>query len=348
MTLFFILFLILLLVAVQKWALRRCLESVYEDYWAEKTVTDPEEPFSIILAVRNQSRRYLPFVKVEMQVPEQFRLEEKAERVVRSYTLRPWQEVRFHILVRISRRGRYVLRHPVLLGGDFLGLKENTREFRQFREVIVAPAEVSFPALEQALGSFLGDYSVQRFLYEDPILTVGCREYTGREPMKMIAWKQSARLGTWMVHQYDHTVEPAVTVLLNMDTREEPERIEAAYSIARTVCATLEDRQIKYDFATNASQAGGSRNGASVSEGLGETHFRSVVECLGRGMEEAARPFCRLIEEAALQNGRNRGLLVITPGEGLEQSAENAAELDRWRRESGENVQVLCARTFFP
>ena len=91
MTLFFILFLILLLVAVQKWALRRCLESVYEDYWAEKTVTDPEEPFSIILAVRNQSRRYLPFVKVEMQVPEQFRLEEKAERVVRSYTLRPWQ-----------------------------------------------------------------------------------------------------------------------------------------------------------------------------------------------------------------------------------------------------------------
>lgn len=55
----------------------------------------------------------------------------------------------------------------------------------------------------------------------------------------MIAWKQSARLGTWMVHQYDHTVEPAVTVLLNMDTREEPERIEAAYSIARTVCATL-------------------------------------------------------------------------------------------------------------
>ena len=154
MTLFFILFLILLLVAVQKWALRRCLESVYEDYWAEKTVTDPEEPFSIILAVRNQSRRYLPFVKVEMQVPEQFRLEEKAERVVRSYTLRPWQEVRFHIPVAISRRVRYVLRHPALLGGDFLGMKERQREFRQFREVVVAPPEYSLPSLEQALGSF--------------------------------------------------------------------------------------------------------------------------------------------------------------------------------------------------
>lgn len=68
----------------------------------------------------------------------------------------------------------------------------------------------------------------------------------------------------------------------------------------------------------------------------------------GPGNGGSRQAFCRLIEEAALQNGRNRGLLVITPGEGLEQSAENAAELDRWRRESGENVQVLCARTFFP
>ena len=162
----------------------------------------------------------------------------------------------------------------------------------------------------------------------------------------MIAWKQSARLGTWMVHQYDHTVEPAVTVLLNMETREDTEWTEAAFSIARTVCAVLEDRQIKYDFATNASQAGGSRNGASVAEGLGEMHFRSVLECLGRGMDEVSRPFCRMLGELALKNGRNRGLLVITPGEGLERPAENAAELDRWRKESGENVQILCACHF--
>lgn len=112
------------------------------------------------------------------------------------------------------------------------------------------------------------------------------------------------------------------------------------------MCAVLEDRQIKYDFATNASQAGRSRNGASVAEGLGEMHFRSVLECLGRGMDEATRPFYNLVRESALKNGRNRTLLVITPGEGLEHPAENAAELDRWRKESGDHVQILCARHF--
>ena len=43
------------------------------------------------------------------------------------------------------------------------------------------------------LSGFLGDVSVRRFIYEDPVLTTGFREYTGREPMKHISWTQSAR-----------------------------------------------------------------------------------------------------------------------------------------------------------
>ena len=347
MILFFVLFLLLLLLAAQTWALRRCLESVREDYWTEKTIVDCEEEFAVLLSVTNRSRRYLPFVKVSLGLPRGCTLASGSgsgkEKAAYTCSLRPWQEVRFRVPVKIGHRGRYVLRHPELTGGDFLGLREQQRECPQFREVIAAPKRQTCPRLDQALGSFLGDYSVRRFLYEDPVLTAGYREYTGQEPMKQIAWKQSARVGSWMVRQQDHTVEPAVTVLLNVETRESMEMTEAAFSLARTVCEALEERRIKYDFATNASQAGGRKRGAEVAEGLGESHILHVLECLGRGLVEAGRPFFDMLEEAALRTGRNRGLLVITPGEGLECPARNAEGLDRWRKESGGNVQILCA-----
>ena len=43
------------------------------------------------------------------------------------------------------------------------------------------------------LGGFLGELSVNRYLYEDPILTAGYRPYTSGDPMRSIAWKQSVR-----------------------------------------------------------------------------------------------------------------------------------------------------------
>ena len=117
---------------------------------------------------------------------------------------------------------------------------------------------VSYTHLRELLGSFLGDYSVQRYLYEDPVMTAGYREYTGREPMKQISWKQSAHSMGLMVREYDHTVEPVLTLLLNVETAQERKEpvLETCYSLARTVCQELEDKGIKYVFCTNAAQAG--------------------------------------------------------------------------------------------
>ncbi len=68
------------------------------------------------------------------------------------------------------------------------------------------------------LGGVIGDISVNRFIFEDPMLTVGFSEYTGREPMRDISWTQSARLGRMMVKNYDHTVDLSVTILLNVQS----------------------------------------------------------------------------------------------------------------------------------
>ena len=56
---------------------------------------------------------------------------------------------------------------------------------------------------------------MNRFIMEDPVLRLGYRDYTGREPIKQISWTQTARMGRMMVSCQDYTVERTVTVMLN-------------------------------------------------------------------------------------------------------------------------------------
>ena len=356
MTILFLILLLLLALAVQMRVFQCSLKMLRSDYWPERKIVDPEDPFDVVVSVRNMSSHYVPFVKVEEFFREPIYVQQQDEHIsgdaVRggalftgTADLRAYQEVQFRIPVAVRERGRYVLGHPELAGGDFLGLREKTRTMEQYREIVVAPREISEPEISQVMGSFLGDLSVRRFLYEDPVLTVGFREYTGREPMKMISWKQSARRGSWMVNQYDYTTEASVMVLLNLDSPMlTEERAEWCFSAARTVCAALEKQRIPYRFRTNAVQAGGLNVDADVGEGLGEVHFLTVLECLGRGMAKAADSMERLIREAEererMAGEMSRGIVFLTPGKETVEGYGSSAG----RSEQG-NLLILSAMT---
>lgn len=348
-----VLIFILLALVLQQRALQNILNDVKENYWPEERVVNPEEQTGIILSISNFGKKDLSFIKTEMYFPRQIKVDSEDLKITRdielggrkiTYTasVRRQSEVRFRIPVSFSNRGRYVLSHPTLLGGDFLGMTETQREFSQYREVVVAPAECQITELVQILGSFLGDYSVRRFLFEDPVLTIGYHEYTGSEPMKQIDWKQSAKRGCWMVKEYDYTVEPAVAVLLNMDSLAMEEEKELSFSIARTVCSMLEKARIKYEFCTNAEQAGGIQKLGSVGEGLGEYHYLRVLECLGRGMSTVGMSCDVLLKQTFLKNENNKGLIIITPGDELKESQV----FSHYRAMLGQNLLVLCTKHF--
>ena len=329
---------------------RNALTHVREDHWPEERLVDPEEVFHLTLSVENTAKRYVLFLGLEEQLPKEFEtplnsryLRRSAEggRYISITTwLRPYQQVQFRVPVSIAQRGRYVLHSLKVSGGDFLGLREEVRRLERFRAVIVAPKEAPEAGLSEVLGGFLGDVSVRRFLHEDPVLTAGFREYTGREPMKAISWMQSARGQGLMVKTYDHTAEPTVSVLLNVDS-EEPEReelLEKCFSLTRTVCRTLEDRGIAYDFLTNADLLGAETERTELGDGLGTQHFTAVLECLGRASYYTRFSAEQLLENA-LETRETRGRILITPGAEFAQSQS----LRRLRELSDGNLLVLRA-----
>jgi len=182
--------------------------------------------------------------------------------------------------------------------------------------------------------------SVNRFIMEDPVLTLGYREYTGREPMKMISWSQSARGNGLMVKKSDYTMEPSVAVLLNVDTNvpNKEELLERCFSLTRSVCDLLEQRGIKYTFTTNALLAGRVFVSGAAAEGMGQRHFTGVLEQLGRATYSSGLNLEQMLQKEALRQTA-AGRILITP----DREGDTSRALGRLREASGGRVLILRA-----
>lgn len=344
----FVLFAAALALVLQKVLVGRDLDRIEGSHRPDVQVAEPDEPFQVRVTLKNKSRRFVPFLRVSEGFEEGFdpldcgapRDSRGVCRVEFTTWLRPRQSVTRAIPLTIHARGRYVLREFQLYTGDFLGLHEEMKTCGRFNEVVVAPREVHVEGLTELFGGFLGDVSVNRFILEDPVLTLGYREYTGREPMKAISWTQSARTGGLMVKKYDYTLEPTVSVVLNVDAGQpgQEELVETCFSLARTVCSQLEQRGVKYDFTSNAILAGAPSDPGTGGEGLGPRHYSGVLEHLGRATCTPGISLERLLEKKALR-GAAAGRVLITPGT----EREPVRALNRLREAAGGCLLVLRA-----
>ena len=212
-----------------------------------------------------------------------------------------------------AKRGKYSFGEHIIEAGDVLGISSKTRRRIRRDSIVVMPYRCKDQAILRTLGGFMGDVSVRRFIYEDPILTIGCRDYTGKEPMKNISWQHTARAGKVLVNQYDHTAESNVCIVLNIDGDSRFD-IERCYEITRSVCEELEKRKIAYEFFTNADLEGPLGNKFSwVEAGLGRRHFGTIMYGLGCSRCICRHPFGWLIEQCKKRRRVALSYIVITP-----------------------------------
>lgn len=223
--------------------------------------------------------------------------------------------------VSFGSRGRYVFHGAVISRGDFLGIDEITEQFDTYVEAVILPRRAEPVTLPDLMSGLIGDYSVRRFIHEDPVLTIGYREYTGREPMKAISWAQTARMGQLIVKKYDYTTDLTVSVILNTEcdshgsrvkTSSQIQNIEYAISLTRTVCEYLDERRIPYSYTTNAAIYGGRRIRLSMRSGFGTDHLDAVLENLGRTGYEITERFADTISGIHENRFSNTAFVIIT------------------------------------
>lgn len=314
--------LLALILALQSLSRRWALSGLEADHRPSKFLVEAGEEFELVLTFTNRSRLPISFLRYKETLPEGLLPAEGCPHadtdprgmpcVSGTAWLAPRQSLERRIPVRAGRRGRYTLRPLEVRGGDFLGLKETSRLCVSFAEVVVYPKGAGEDRGEEVLGGLTGDVSVRRYLFEDPILTVGCRDYTGREPMRAISWTQSAKTGKLLVRQQDYTAEPSVSVAVSVSGGDEAGR-EQCLALARQVCEELEQRGVKYEFRLNAVSVGGLSPWCRVNDGGGRSHLNNVLEGLGRAQTTPALSLDKLVRLSLKDLDGARGLILILP-----------------------------------
>lgn len=329
----FLIVLLALAVVLQIKSVRNALASVRYHTTVSKLIVNPDEAFEVVSVIENTRRWPLLFIEMQESLPAGIELKADGlytvsyqsgsgradDAILKLYStiyLMPRQRLKRRIPASLPARGRYTLQGASFWRGDFFGFRQTFRRFDCLSEIVVVPAPAGdLPAL-CALGGFLGNVSVRRFVMEDPIFTVGFHDYTGREPQKDISWMQSAKAGRLIVRQYDHTLEPSVTVLLNVECAESGQDaalLERCFSLARTVCEHLEKQGVKYAFLTNATTAGVVGRWSAVADGLGNQHLNTILEGLGRATYDCTEPFEQTVERAVQLAESGRSHIIVTP-----------------------------------
>lgn len=301
----------------------------------DRLMAEPDQIVTWTSTVTNNGNLPVPYVRMIQRFSSPSKPEESPEwirkhcirivtrwRVDRLISLLPGKSMDLPVRFSVPSRGKHAVGGCNLSTGDILGLK--TEEMPEhWDEIVVLPRRCDKPPVLDAVGGFLGDVSVRRFIMEDPVLTVGFREYTGREPMKAISWTRSASSGTLQVRQYDHTAEQHLVVLLNVEDGTE-EQLEECFSVARTVCEELERKKIPYGFRTNGSLPNGTGKVFHLPKGLGAQHLNTILYGLGAADYTCFESFRRLSVKALRSRSIYESYIVITPP--LSDAAKAAAD----------------------
>lgn len=313
-------------------------------YETDMQLVEPDETITFTYTVYNSS--FLPAMYVGLSVcfddcvtirePEEWCKKHvsqdwRGSSVEQRLFLLPHRKYIGHFKYSIGRRGVHLPDRIYIETGDYFGMRSYVSSVEPTRSVVCTAHMVEDMAELPAAGGYMGDISVRRFIFEDPNLITGYRDYTGHEPLKQISWQQTARYGQLTVKQYDHTVDRDVTVIVSLNMQiNDKNKTERTFELARTVCEQLEERRIAYEFISNTDIG-------HITKGLGRLHLETILARIGRSRGAAFVSFGELVDRCMNNRLTDSTFVIVIP----EETEDIRAQLRRLQTASTQRLYVL-------
>ncbi len=281
-----------------------------------KSVVEIGEEIPITSIIENNKVLTISFLKVEENFPEGFNEENNI------YTLfvMPFQIVKRKYSIVGMKRGLHKIHDIFLEIGDFTGFNQKFQGFNIDKEIVVLPKKIKLKESISPMGNLYGDISVNRWIVDDPLMTVGIREYTGNEPEKYVHWPSSIKYNQLMVKKFDFTTDNSIMIVLNIESTKpywkdiKIEKIEKSIEIARGIIEECEGKKIPYGFASNGYNKSTTYNkGYYYHPGIGKLHKMKFLEVLGKLNYIIARDFEETLKDMTKRQGSYTTVVVITP-----------------------------------
>ncbi|MDR1569416.1 MAG: DUF58 domain-containing protein [Oscillospiraceae bacterium] len=243
-------------------------------------------------------------------------LEIEGERYHRSvFFLGAYSKITRRHRVRLMKRGHYPVGSVAMTGGDLFGLSQWTRQSQTGAVITVYPRLLDERELDPPSSRWLGDLLARRWIISDPFLIGGVRPYQAGDMPRDVHWAASARTGSLQVKMREHTADPRLFVILNVQAQEnqwtdlmeyEQSRIERGISIAATLIVKALRAGVEAGFAANAPVFE-STEPLVIPARCSATQADEVLDALARLTIKRARSFPTFIDDLGNMTGAGAG-----------------------------------------
>lgn len=237
----------------------------------EKTSCEPNEEFNLNLSLKNEGFRSIRKIYIRNELDESFILPKSKKYRTMVEGNRLYLEYRSHIPskneketqvpMRLPKRGIYSIHGSRLCVVDFFGFYTCYAHSDSHDRIIIYPKKTDKHFLEEMITMGFGDLNVNRGYLADESTIRSYGEYTGREPMRQISWKQSAKRDDFVVKQYEPMGTYIVTIVFDVvklyalfaQEVEKTELAEYCVSMLRVMFECFESKKLAYRLYTNTS-----------------------------------------------------------------------------------------------
>jgi uncharacterized protein (DUF58 family) len=331
------------------WGLKRV---TYERSFSEKAVYVGEK-IEMIEVIGNAKWLPLPWLRVESVIPGALRFSGSDDMEIAVgglfqnhislFSLMPFTRIRRKHQVECIGRGVFRLSSATLTCGDALGFEPASLRKELDLEVVVYPRLIPLPAFPVPTNSWIGDIVVRRWIYSDPFLFQGTRQYQEHDPIKRINWKATARTNQLMVNQEEFTSQNKLMICVNFQLTTNsiqltvaPEILEYALSVSASLChqALLEGLEI--GFGCNGTTEQEKIEPIMMHPQSGKAYYFDLLTLMAQLETERGAAFKDLLRGEIEQ--RHRGIDYLILSSYIDE--EMNEQIDQLRR-NGNHVGVL-------
>jgi uncharacterized protein (DUF58 family) len=230
----------------------------------------------------------------------------------------PRQRIAWRARTLCRARGRYTIGPVTATTGDPLGLYRREVTLAPENELIVLPPVLPLAHFELYPGSMPGRGRGSQRSLQTTTNVVTVRNYVAGDPLTRIHWPSTARLGQFMVKEFDLDPTIDVVVLLDLDREAQAgagdsSTEEYGVTIAASVAGYLLRQQ---ELAVGMAVSGATD--VSLPLDRGERQLDRILEMLAvaHATYDVSLAEALANEETRLQ--RNTVLVIITPSSALD------------------------------
>ena len=224
------------------------------------------ERVAVSVAITNRKMLPVPWLRADDAFPDSLPLTGRELRASNSpgratlshlVSLGPHERVRWSYELECAQRGFYFFGPADLRSGDIFGLFSQEQRLKTATRLVVYPRVLPLPELGIPGKDPFGERVDVRQLVEDPMRTVGVREYHPEDAIKRVHWKASARSAELQVKVYEPTITQQLVLFLNVTSFAQswmgtiPERQEQAISVAASIAYHATERRFAVGLIAN-------------------------------------------------------------------------------------------------